>query len=161
MLTLEREWSTRSTEELLDFILERYHAPLREALERLTALVATLRRSKAADRSRELLRLAEVFDALRTELLTHMAKEEQVLFPWIRRGEGHTAGAPIAMMLKEHRSATECLSDVEALADALECRSEDCPALPVLISELRRLRRELEQHMALEDRVLFPRAFRR
>lgn len=159
--TLLEEWSSRSTDELLDFILERFHAPLREALEQLDAQVARLRRAPSSDRAPELMDLACAFDTLRAELLGHMTKEERVLFPWIRRGEGHTAGAPIAMMLREHRGAQACLAEVERLADALECHPEDCPTLPGLVSGLRRLRRDLERHMALEDQVLFPRALQR
>lgn len=159
--SLEREWAGRSTAELLDHILERFHAPLCEQLDRLAGMVEALRRPGSPGPAAELARLAQRFDLLRAEVLSHMAKEEQVLFPWIRRGEGHTAGAPIAMMLREHRSAETHLADIETLANDLECRSEDCPALPALVAGLRQLRRDLEEHMALEDGVLFPRALQR
>jgi iron-sulfur cluster repair protein YtfE (RIC family) len=37
-----------------------------------------------------------------------MMKEEQVLFPWIRRGNGRTTGDPIRVMNTEEKLAGRC-----------------------------------------------------
>src|SRR5690606_15759364 len=78
-------WDTRALPELIDFILTRYHEPLRADLPALINAAKRVERVHAAKASCPR-GLAPHLEQLESELLQHLAKEEQVLFPAIRAG---------------------------------------------------------------------------
>lgn len=90
-----------SNEELIEHILTRYHDTHREQLPELIHLAERVERVHGghtacpAGLSAHLEHMAE-------ELETHMAKEEQILFPMITRGMSAMAGGPVAVMRHEH-----------------------------------------------------------
>ncbi|MGZ3460063.1 MAG: hemerythrin domain-containing protein [Archangium sp.] len=88
-------WDERGLDELISHLLERYHRPLHAELARLEQLAKKVRRVHGTQDPERLSRLAETVVALREELESHMQKEEQVLFPWIRSGGGTSAMLPI------------------------------------------------------------------
>jgi regulator of cell morphogenesis and NO signaling len=91
---------------------------------------------------------------LADELHDHMAKEERVLFPWIRAGRGATAAAPIRAMCTEH---DETMAHVARLRVAADGYRAPRPALADLYQHLEGIDRALRAHIHLENNVLFPR----
>ena len=82
--------------ELCEHIVARHHDPLRRDLVRISDLVGTVVRVHGTTH-REFLDLQRLFTALRSNLETHMAVEEQTLFPACRtrrraRNEGVRRG---------------------------------------------------------------------
>lgn len=147
---VEIAWSRRPLAELVDHIVGAFHAVEQRQMNRLQGLLqaAVAGRPGLAD-------LAAVLADLRIELTEHMAKEETVLFPWIRSGRGDLARTPIQVMLMEHESALRLLNRARALSVAM------APAPPAEIAdELAALDRHVREHMHLENNVLFPRALR-
>ena len=76
---------------LIDHILERYHAVHRE---QLPELIRMARRVEAVHREHPQVPrgLADFLDGMEQELLSHMMKEEQVLFPMLKAGGNHVFG---------------------------------------------------------------------
>ena len=108
---------------MIDHILAAYHRPLSEELGRLEMMarkVLSVHGDKDPERLRE---LVDVYVRLEDELIDHMAKEEQVLFPMIRRGQGAMADGPVAVMLHEHDDAGVALRRLRAYVGALEIPS--------------------------------------
>ena len=151
-------WTTRSTGELIDFIEDRYHASLRDELPRLEALARKVARVHHEVDER-LIDIHREVHALRHELEAHMVKEEMILFPAMRRANHASLSAPISVMLREHDTAGEALTALRTLTDDYTARDEFCRSWRALWDGLRDLERELQEHIHLENNILFPRAF--
>ena len=92
------------------------------------------------------------------ELIDHMAKEEQILFPMIRRGEGASADGPVTMMLHEHDDAGAALKRLRELTNNYEVPAEACNTWRALWHGLAALEDDMHRHIHLENNILFPTA---
>ena len=155
--------------ELLDHILETHHVFLKEELPRLTALSAKVGRRHGPNHS-QLVELDTVVQALAAELLMHLRKEEEVLFPWIRRlctessaneqagGCGGTVAAPIAVMEEEHEGAGAALLKIRELAGDFQIPEEACNSWRALYAGLEALEADTHRHIHKENCAVHPRA---
>lgn len=151
-------WAERPLDELVAHILREYHAPLWPELERLEQMAEKVLRVHGDKDPARLGRLAAVVHELAEDLRQHMAKEENILFPWIQSGNGRTAGAPVSVMQREHVTAAAQLRQIEELTDRFDPPGAACNTWRALYLGLGELDRALEDHMHLENNVLFPRA---
>lgn len=148
-------WAQRPLSELVDHIVGAFHAVEQRRMADLQHLL-----QEAAQRTGgpALDDLVEAFAHLCVELGEHMAKEETVLFPWLRSGRGALARTPIQVMMMEHDATLRLLNHVRALRLAW---SSAAPAAAGEVAErLGDLDRHVREHMHLENNVLFPRALR-
>ena len=95
---------------------------------------------------------------IQAELKQHMMKEEQVLFPMIRQGQGARAGRPIAVMEHEHEAVGGGLRRMRELTDDYTVPDEACNTWRALWHGLEALEKDLHLHIHLENNILFPRA---
>ena len=154
----EVRWDQAPLGELVAHILAAFHKPLEEELPRLEAMarkVVDVHRDKQPEMLPELL---SVYLGLKAELEQHMAKEEQILFPMIQRGQGAMAAGPIAVMEHEHDSAGGALRRLRELTSGYEVPAEACNTWRALWHGLAALEVSLHQHIHLENNILFPRA---
>jgi regulator of cell morphogenesis and NO signaling len=150
-------WSERPLEELVTFIVTRYHQSLRTELPDLIALaekVETRHGNKASCPRGLAAHLRQVHEAV----LEHLAKEEQVLFPLISAGHGSRANGPVQAMEHEHREHAVNLRRIRELTQDLVPPPEACTSWRALYLRLDQLEAELMEHIHLENNVLFPRA---
>lgn len=147
----------RANDELIEYILERYHEPLRRELPELIAMAKRVehRHGDKPDCPRG---LAEHLLSMEAELLDHMAKEERILFPMIRAGAGRGAGGPISVMKREHDEHGASLARTRALTMDLSPPAGACATWRALYLRLAELESELMDHIHLENNVLFVRA---
>lgn len=152
-----RRWDQAPLDELIDHLLVRYHATLKEDLVRLYAMAERVFHVHGhKDDNLEV--LFDVVQALREDLEPHLMKEEEVLFPWIRQGSGATATAPIAMMRHEHDEVAVLLTRTRELTNDYLIPDGACATWRALWKGLEAFDRDLVEHIALENNVLFPRA---
>lgn len=146
---------TRTPAELIDHILVRYHAVHRVQLPELARMA---RRVEAVHRDHpEVPRgLADFIEGMEQELLSHMAKEELVLFPLLRRGGQPTVGGPIAMMRHEHIEHGEQLEQLVRLTRDHTPPAGACNTWRALYAGTRQLQEDLIAHIHLENNLLFP-----
>jgi regulator of cell morphogenesis and NO signaling len=139
---------------------------MKAQLPRLEAMLAKVLQAHG-DRHGETLRaIARVFAPMKAELDGHLAKEEMILFPLIRRladGEhqGFHCGSvqnPIRVMLHEHDSAGDGLVHLRRLTNGYEAPEDACNTFRALYFELSELEADLHRHIHLENNILFPRA---
>lgn len=152
------EWSARPLPELIDHILERYHAPLGAELE---ALVRAARRVERVHGDKPACPhgLGDHLSAMAHELQTHMAKEERILFPAIVAGHrGQDVHMPVRVMMQEHDDHGHNLKQLRQLATDFHPPTGACATWRGLYSALAQLELELMQHIHLENNILFPRA---
>lgn len=168
-----RNWTEEPLSELIDHILNRYHASLRAELPRLSALVRRAVASHGDGALGPFTTIAAELDALEAELLSHMQKEEIVLFPAILRLEraaltalastGEPCGSiayPIRAMEHEHVEAANHLAELSRLTGGYRVPEGSCGTVISLIAGLKELQTDLHRHIHLENEILFPRAER-
>ena len=153
----EQDWRNTTLPDLIDFILQRYHDVHREQFPELIALAQKVERVHAG-KDQVPTGLAAQLQALDEELESHMRKEEQILFPMIRQGNGQQAAMPIRVMMHEHTEHEHALSRLLDLTDHLTPPAQACPSWQNLYAQLRTLADDLQDHIALENNILFPRA---
>jgi regulator of cell morphogenesis and NO signaling len=165
----QRNWTDASLEGLVGHIVDHYHDDLRSELPRLEALGRKVLAAHAAGHP-EVEPLVSTLLALKAEMEDHMAKEEQVLFPQLLRlraaaasGEalplgGPPLGAILATMTEEHEAAGGALARMRALTSGFTPPFDACNSFRGLYHGLAQLESELQEHVHLENNVLFPRA---
>jgi regulator of cell morphogenesis and NO signaling len=120
----------------------------------------------------ELGEVRDTFGAMSADLLAHMVKEEQILFPYIvdlskRGGAAPTMCSPfgsvqnpIRAMEQEHLEAGDAFERLRALTRGFEPPEDACTTYRLCYRELARFERDLHRHVHLENHILFPRAVR-
>lgn len=114
--------------------------------------------------SPHLVEVREVFQALAEELLHHLPKEEEVLFPAIRKIlKAQTSDstiqfvqAPMQVMEAEHDRAGELVKRLRQLTANYSVPAEACPTYQMTYTLLKEFDRDLIQHIHLENNLLFP-----
>ena len=160
--------SNMTLSELADHIEKTHHAYLKTELPRLTPLIQKIA-AKHSDKNAKLPQLPPVFLALRSEMESHMAKEERILFPMIRQIESGQEGVgahcggiqnPIRMMEMEHQSAGDALARIREITDDFSTPPDACKTYRGVMHALRELEADMHQHVHKENNVLFPGAAR-
>ena len=159
----EADWEDAPLADLCDHIVRAHHGFLKVELPRVSRLL--LKTTKAHwERHPELLRVLEAFEPFARDLTEHMAKEERVLFPLIRRLAGGeltpspTYLAPLRVMEAEHDEAGRALAEMRRLTDGFRPPADACNTYRAAFAGLRGIERDLHWHVHLENNVLFPQA---
>ncbi len=165
------DWTEAPLAQLIDHLLVHYHAPLRADLPRLDALAERALDAHGDGTLAPFSAIAAQLGALRAELLSHMQKEEVVLFPAINRLERASldgSGAkdqpcgsiayPIRAMVHEHVEAAGHLAELRRLTEGYRVPDGACGTVISLFTGLEELESELLRHIHLENEILFPRA---
>ena len=139
---------------MIEHILQRYHAQHRQQLPELIRLAQRVERVHARHPDCPS-GLAQQLINMLQELESHMLKEEQVLFPWLLRAGAPWPEGPIAMMRFEHDQHGEALAEVIRLTADIQPPDDACNTWTALYTGLEAFRRDLMQHIHLENNVLF------
>jgi len=164
------DWSKQSFATLMNHIVEKHHTFCRQEVARIETLLEKVTEVHGALHS-ELRRIKALFSELSKELLMHLIKEEQMLFPYISRMEEAvthgtpflrppfgTVQNPVQMMVLEHDSAGATLHEIRNLTDNYQLSPDACSTYHTLFDALRSFESDMHQHVHLENNVLFPRA---
>ena len=156
--TPEIQWDKAPLANLIDHILVTYHRPLDEELPRLEAMVRKVANVHGAKDPEMFSGILSVFLGLNNELVEHMMKEEQILFPMIKSGQGAMAQGPVSVMMHEHDSAGAALTRLRELTNDFRVPQNACNTWRALWHGLAALETALHDHIHLENNILFPRA---
>lgn len=152
-------WELTPTPQLIEHILERYHARHREQLPELIRLANRVEHvhTRNPDCPHG---LAALLDEIYGELEHHMCKEERILFPMFNQGVAASVlvGGPIAVMRHEHDQHGEALEQLAELTHDIQPPPGACNTWRALYRGLQEFRDDLMQHIHLENNILFPKA---
>ena len=139
---------------LIDHILTRYHEVHRQ---QLPELIRMARRVEAVHRDHPQVPvgLAELLETMEQELLSHMEKEEIILFPAIKAGHNAVVGEPIQMMRSEHTDHGAMLERVAQLTQNATPPEGACNTWRALYAGIAQLNDDLINHIHLENNILF------
>lgn len=149
-------WDEAPVADLVRFILERYHAPLREELPRLEAMTRKVARVHGDKEPVRLPALLETFLALKAEVDEHLREEEEALFPAILAG-AENPDTPLGAFVDDHSRVGRELERIRELTDGFRVPDGACNTWNALWHGLAALETDLHEHIHLENNVLFPR----
>jgi regulator of cell morphogenesis and NO signaling len=164
------ELQSGSLAELIDHIVKTHHKFTREESARVKKLLEKVCSVHGTNHP-ELLAIRETFFGLEQELMLHLMKEENVLFPYIVRMEEATfqndpplpapfgtVQNPIRMMMQEHDGAGDALRQMRQASRDFTAPADACISYQTLYQALAGFEADLHQHIHLENNILFPRA---
>lgn len=153
---------------LADFIVQHHHEYVRESIPRIQELLDKICQVHG-DTNQELFQVRSEFAALSEELIDHLPKEEQILFPAIKRLEGQPIASveseisptalamPIQVMEDEHVRAGTLIKSIRARTNQYALPPYACPTYQLTLTMLEEFDNDLIQHIHLENNILFPR----
>ena len=130
---------------------------MQEELPRLESLLDHVLDVHAEEDPDALGALEKAFIALRDELRSHSAREENILFPWILSADRMPEEDPMKVMLEEHGRVDELLDEIREIAGRSRIGAGACVPWLLLGQALAELVQSLQEHRRLEEGVLFPR----
>lgn len=151
---------------LADYIVHNHHQYVRDTTPDLLALSEKVARVHG-NRHPELLEINATIYAIADELLQHMVKEEQILFPAIKKlykkeslsgFPFDTIQSPINMMEMEHANAGDGFERIRELSDNFTVPQDACTSYRLLFDMMQAYEDDLHQHVHLENNILFPKA---
>lgn len=149
---------------LIDYIVQNHHAYVKGAIPELEYFLDKVCAAHGDD-SPELIQIREIFKELADELLSHMTKEEMVLFPALKRLEEQRSDhplqasvvAPITQMEHEHDSAGDLVKSIRKLSGNYTPPDFACPTYKITFKKLQEFDNDLMRHIHLENNILFKR----
>ena len=147
-------WQNASDSDIIDHILPRYHDTHRRQLEELVPLAEKVAGVHAGKFPAEVVSLLHT---IQNELLSHMRKEERILFPMLKQGAGRAAAMPVRMMMHEHTEHEAALERLLEVTGNLQAPADACRSWQRLYSLAQELVDDLRDHIDLEDNILFAR----
>jgi regulator of cell morphogenesis and NO signaling len=160
-----RNWSEETLTGIGAFICETYHRYTREELQTLAPLAAKVL-GVHGQRRPELVAVSGLITDLSNDMLPHMLKEEQVLFPYVEQMEAGedpvpffgTVKNPVRMMMMEHDRVGELLAALRRVTDGYVPPESACFSYRELYRRLAGFEQRTHEHIHLENNVYFPRA---
>ncbi|MRJ10819.1 iron-sulfur cluster repair di-iron protein [Ornithobacterium rhinotracheale] len=157
---------------LADYIEKTHHRYVEDKVPVLLQFLNKLCRVHG-ERHPELLEIDQEFKTITQELAEHFAKEEQILFPFIRQmvtadrsGEeipqAHFGSVenPIEMMKQDHENAGEIMAKIANLTSQYTPPADACNTYKVTFAMLQEFEEDLHKHIHLENNILFPSAIK-
>ncbi len=158
------DWTACGPSELVNHIVETHHKYLKAKLPELAGMLEKVIGAHGVNHP-ELYELKKAFLALRADLEPHMQKEEQILFPMIKRQEeslgseaahcGSIAN-PIRVMYMEHDRAGRLLERIRDLTGDYSPPADACQTYSHLYAALKELQADVHLHIHKENNILFP-----
>jgi regulator of cell morphogenesis and NO signaling len=149
---------------LSDYIINTHHKYVLKTLPELifyTKKIASVHGSHHP----ELIEIADLFSIISAELLQHLQKEEEILFPAIKeviknnsKVAKFTIASEISRMSLEHEFAGGAMDKINVLALNYKVPDDGCNTYHVTFGLLRQFEDDLHNHVHLENNILYPKA---
>jgi regulator of cell morphogenesis and NO signaling len=160
-----RDWSSDSLSAVSTCIVDIYHRYTREELATLAPLANKVL-SVHGEQRPELAEVVTLVRELTDDMLPHMIKEEQILFPYVEQMEAGNAPPPffgtvknpIRMMMLEHDRVGDLLSQLRKVTGDYSAPSSACFSYRELYRRLAELELRTHEHIHIENNIYFPRA---
>ena len=151
-MTLHAQWQNAPLGDITAHIVPRYHETHR------SQLAAMIEAGEALDGTAGFpADFVPLVQAIQNELLSHMMKEERILFPMIENGAGSGAAMPIRMMMHEHGDHQGAIGQLAAVTGNFTPPENASEEWRQLFALAKQFADDLADHIELEDNILFAR----
>lgn len=165
-----RDWAVEPLVALSTHVVNTYHAYTREELATFAPLAAKVL-SVHGERRPELAEVVELVKGLTGDMLPHMLKEEQILFPYVGQLENAmesgapaptpffgTVKNPVRMMMIEHDRVGELLARLRKVTADYTPPASACFSYRELYRRFAEFESRTHEHIHVENNIYFPRA---
>lgn len=155
---------------LIDHIVNVHHTYVEESLPIISQYANKVAKVHGHHYT-EVVAVNELFHQVANELLSHLQKEERVLFPFVKelarvKNEGGeterplfgTVNNPIRMMEHEHENAGDIFKEIARLTNNYTPPEGACNTFRALYAKLDEFEQDLHRHIHLENNILHPKA---
>ncbi len=149
---------------LIDYIVNTHHKYVLKSLPELvfyTKKIASVHGSHHP----ELIEVADLFEKINAELLQHLKKEEEVLFPAIKELINNNSPVARAIILSEinrmsgeHEFAGGAMDKINEITSDYLVPEDGCNTYSVAFKLLHQFEDDLHVHVHLENNILYPKA---
>ncbi len=166
----QQDFNSWELDFLIDFILNIHHKYVRESVNMLSEVSEKVANVHGENHP-EVIRIAALFEIIANELDMHMQKEENILFPYIRKlvvakrensvmepSPFGSVEAPISMMESEHVAVGGSMDEINHLSNGFIPPEDACSSYRALYKKLNEFEQDLHKHIHLENNILFPKA---
>lgn len=157
---------------LMIYIENVHHTYVKESLP-LISQYANKVAKVHGQRYPEVIEINSLFHEVANELLSHLEKEERILFPFVKQlfeakkqnsmvklPPFNTVNNPIRMMEYEHENAGDIFKKISQLTNNYTPPKDACNTHKALYSKLEEFEQDLHKHIHLENNILHPKAIR-
>jgi len=155
-LSSEMSSIPENVDDLIRHVLDRYHQVHRRELPELCKLAIQVEQVHA-DHPAVPAGLSDLLEHMHAALVSHMEKEEQILFPIMQTGGNPMIVYPIGMMRHEHDEHGEKLRALASLTSDMTPPEDACNSWRALYAGLAKLAEDITEHIHIENNILFPR----
>lgn len=149
---------------LSDYIVNVHHSYIRKTLPDLLFYTDKIM-NVHGDRHPELKEVADLFGRLGKELLSHLDREEKVLFPAIREAVKtkspdalQTIAGELPGMNSEHEFVGGAMDKINEITGSYKVPEEGCNTYAVTFKLLKEFEEDIHIHVHLENNILFPKS---
>lgn len=158
------DWREKSSEELINHIVEIHHAETFRLLKEIDPLMVKVFRVHFSHDPELLMKVHSLFGKLKCELEEHLLKEENILFPLMIKydkandeKEKKEIEEDIRIIVNEHEAAGDILKELAEVTDDYKVPEWGCISFKLLYNYLHDLEKDLFIHIHKENNILFPR----
>jgi len=151
---------------LSDYIVNTHHKFVLKNLPELVFYTQKIA-SVHGDHHPELIEVESLFAKINEELLQHLKKEEEVLFPAIKEAEKNASPSvksiivsEITRMQGEHEFAGGAMDKINVLTNNYLIPEDACNTYRVSLKLLEQFEDDLHIHVHLENNILYPKALK-
>ena len=160
-----RDWRGENLKTRASNIVSIYHEYTRQELATLTPLANKVL-GVHGQRRPELAQVAELLSDISADMLPHMLKEEQILFPYVGQLEAGSAPTPffgtvknpVKMMMLEHDRVGELLASLRKVTSDYTLPEGACFSYRELYRRFAEFEQRTHEHIHIENNLYFPRA---
>jgi regulator of cell morphogenesis and NO signaling len=159
---------------LIDYLEQRHQVILKEKIPRAKQLLGETLNIDMEKHGQTLKSLEEVFTAFVSEMTSHIDREEQTLFSYIRKLEVYkTTGGPkpqipfssienpISQIEEDHRKLEyKLFANMRNITSGYQVPDDASDPFKDLYGSLEGLESEIMEHMGLETDIVFPKAIK-
>lgn len=155
------DWDNMPYGELVDHIIYKHHAYLKEELPALGEFVTKIFRVHGGSHL-HLKELHRLYNAFKTEMEEHMLLEETDVFPLIKEFGENPNTALLEHIIEanggledDHQEAGDLLKQIRLITDDFTPPEDACNSYRITYSRLKEMESDTFQHVHLENNILF------
>ncbi len=155
---------------LCDYIVNTHHRYVRKTLPELLYYTQKIAAVHGKNHP-ELDEVAGLFEMINEDLLQHLDKEEQILFPGIKAAFNDPNGSlkdkrniiipEVERMTAEHEVAGEAMDRISMITGNYTVPADGCNTYHLTFKMLSQFEDDLHRHVHLENNILYPKALLR
>lgn len=142
---------------LIDYIIDTHHGKERTLLSEINGLVNKVLLAHYVHHQDQLVPLHGLFSDLKKELEEHFAKEEKLVFPYMKQTYlSESDGGYVKELEDEHDAAGNLIKEITACTNDFTVPEGGCTSYHLLFQKLDELIKDIYNHIFTENSLLFP-----